>query len=230
MITGATRGKYLKLLAICGVVYAVTVIGLMFANIIDLSAAQRVWLICVSVVSIVYHALFFKLIMAKFGRYSAYATSIAITSTIVTLITLATGGVESLNNISMIIVIFAAAMLGVGIAAALVWVQILNILTLIAMGTVNDSVVVLAASWGGLFVVALFAGWILLVRPVRALEQESIDHLRKTLMDERLRSEGLISAIDDGIVIISKEGIVRHANKQFLQMIDLRPSEILLVH
>lgn len=227
MITGATRGKYLKLLAIVGVMYAVAVIALMILNLVQLSDAQRGWLVGASVASILYHALLFMAIMKKFGRYSAYATSIVITSTVVTLFTLATGGIESLNNISMIVVVFGAAMLGVGIAAALVWVQVTTMVTLIATGTVNDSFIVLAASWGGLFAVSLLTGWILLVRPVRALEQESIDHLRKTLMDERLRSEGLISAIDDGIVIISKEGIVRHANKQFLQMIDLRPSEMI---
>lgn len=227
MITGANRGKYLKLLAICGIAYAIAVIVLTLLDIITPTADQKGWLISAAASGVLYHALFFKLVRAKFGRYAAYAVSIVITSTIVTLITLATGGIFSLNNIAMIILIFAAAMLGVGIAAALVWVQAVSMLVIVAVSVVDYSDIVMAASWTGLFLVALFSGWVLLVRPVRALEQESIDHLRKTLLDERLRSEGLISAIDDGIVIVSKEGVVRHANKQFLQMIDLRPEEMI---
>lgn len=61
-------------------------------------------------------------------------------------------------------------------------------------------------------------------------EEPAVERLRKTLQVEKLQSEGIISAIDDAVCIINHEGVVKHVNARFLELVASREDELLNHH
>ena len=61
-------------------------------------------------------------------------------------------------------------------------------------------------------------------------EAPAVERLRKTLEAEKLQSEGIISAIDDGVCIINQQGIVKHVNARFLELVNSPEDELLEKH
>lgn len=229
-MSGTLQGAYLKLLAFYTFGYTAILLIVLGLHLPD--ALQSPTLLIAgffAVATVVYFLLFFRFVENRFGRRGAYLLGLAIFGFAVSATTAASGGVLSLNNIAALILIFLSAMLGGRVAFAFAWAQATVFIALLGSDDlVTRSILIglaLLAAYAGTAVI----GW-MTFRKSYTHEDPEAERLRRTLQVEKLQSESVISAIDDGVVILSQDGIVKHVNQKFLYFVNLRLDELLNKH
>ncbi len=178
------------------------------------------------IVSVVYYLVLFRFVENRLGRRGAYLVGLAIFGFAISATTAASGGVVSLNNISALILIFLSAMLGGRVAFAFAWAQGIVFIALLSDESLTLQTVLIGIGLLAAYAATALIGY-MLFRKSYTREDPEAERLRKTLQVEKLQSEGVIAAIDDGVVILNQEGIVKHVNQKFLYFVNLRLDELL---
>lgn len=229
-MAGAVRSKYLQLLMVYACVYAsllliVSLLDLFGSTSFDVPPFSSI----LALVPILYYAFIFRIAARRFGRQAAYGIGVALLSIPMALVSMMSGGYASFNNIAIIILIFLSAMLGYAVPLALVWVQVMGFV-MVAGGYLpilgNTTIGALMLLFYSLTAVV---GWISF-RGYYTREEPEAERLRSTLREQQLQSEGVITAINDGVAIVDKNGIALHANERFLDAIALTRKEFIGKH
>lgn len=229
-MAGAVRSKYLQLLTIYACVYASFLLVIIFSNLLGLrSIVVPPFLGILALVVLVYHAFIFRIATRRFGRQAAHSIGVALLAFPMALVSAISGGYESYNNIAFILLIFFSAMLGYAIPLALVWIQILGFVLAVggylpALGSTTIGALMLL-----FYSLAAVTGWVAF-HSYYTREDPEAERLRKTLREQQLQSEGVITAINDGVAIVDKNGITLHANQHFLDTMALTDEEFFGKH
>lgn len=223
---GSVKGTYLRFLTAYACAYAlglVLFVLLSYTDLVDLQHAEVA--LALALIPLVYYLLAFKFAVAHFSRRGAYMLGVGLVSIPIIFVSLSTGGFESPNNIAFAVLVFLTGMLGVELLLILIWVQVMGFL----LGLSGVFPVVNSTLIGILYVMITIAaglvGWALF-RRYRVHEDPMVERLRQTLHEEQLQSEAVIAAISDGVAIVNKQGLVIHANSQFLQNLALEHHEL----
>lgn len=99
------------------------------------------------------------------------------------------------------------------LAFLLVYAAVMTIVVLIYAGA--EGIWLSLASW--LPLVAGLAFWFKASRRYRH-ETKTTSKLRRVLEEEQLQSEEVLAALDEGVLIMSKDGIVKHVNARMTEM------------
>lgn len=224
---GAVKEKYLQILAVYAYTYALLIVAAWLAGLYgSIATPPPLLAVILAGVPVVYYLALFKLATHRFGRRAAYTTGVGLMVLPMALVSLATAGYVSLNTIALAVLIFLSAALGSGAPLALVWMMAVGYV-LIAAGyipiaeDIEVGTIIMVA-----YAVSGVAGW-LFFRRYYIREDPALEKLRETLRVEQLKSEGVIAAISDGVALVNRDGVVVHANERFMDIVALKPDEIL---
>jgi PAS domain S-box-containing protein len=229
-MAGALRSKYLLFLTLYAYAYAAFVFGAALLDVLNIiTLPMPVLAVGLALLPVLYHLLVFNFAVQKFGQQVAYLIGVALLSIPMAVISTMTGGYASPNNLAIIVLVFSSAVLGPTAPLALLWMQLMGLV--MAAGGYLPA---LGSTTLGVFMILLYSlagalGW-MIFRGFYTRESPDTDQLRQTLRQERLQSEGLITAISDGVSIISKDGVVLHANEKFLEMVALTAEQMIGKH
>jgi signal transduction histidine kinase len=228
---GMLKYRYLHAIELFGYIYAVSVLLLWSLGMLGerFELFPLVTLVA-SFVPPIYHFLIFPLLAKSHDVRTAYIGEVTVLAMPILAVSLCTGGYESFNNIVVALLIFLSTMVGLTVPLLLLWIQMLVLIAALSgqMPRFADHLG-LGVLYFGLYVVALIAGW-RLFKHYYVQENANAERLRKTLKAEKLQSEGIINAIDDGVCIINQAGTVKHVNARFLEMVSSREDELLDRH
>lgn len=229
-MAGAVRSKYLQLLTIYACLYATLLIVITILDFFGVKTLNMPLLSGIlALVPLAYYAFIFRVAARHFGKQTAHIIGVALLSIPMALVSIMSGGYESYNNIALIVLIFLSAMLGYAAPLALVWMQILGFV-MVASGYLP---VLGNTTMGGLMLLfyslAAFIGWVAF-HSYYTREDPEAERLRRTLREQELQSEGVITAISDGVAIVDKSGVALHANQKFLDMVALTREELIGRH
>lgn len=229
-MAGAVRSKYLRLLTVYACSYALLLLIIALLSMSGMPILPVPWLVAaLALVTLGYYLLAFRFTARQLGRQAGYIIGVAILTIPMTTVSAMSGGYESFNNIAIIILIFLSAMLGYVVPLVLAWVQLLWFAIVLSgylpgFGSTGMGLLML-----GFFILAAAVGWIAF-HSYYTREDPETERLRQTLREEQLQSEGVITAISDGVAIVNKDGITLHANQRFLDMVALTREELIGKH
>lgn len=223
---GSVKGTYLRFLTVYACAYALGLVVfalLSFVGVVTLEHAELA--LVLALIPPLYYLFGFRFAVSHVGRRGAYMLGVGLASLPILFVSLASGGLESPNNLAFALLIFLSAMLGFEMLLLLIWVQLLGYL--LGLGglfvTMHDTMA--ATIYLVISGLAAATGWVVFHR-YRVREDPMVEHLRRTLHQEQLQSEAVIAAISDGVAIVSREGRVIHSNNQFLQVLALEYHEL----
>lgn len=229
-MAGAVRSKYLRLLTVYACSYAlllliITLLSMTGTINFSMPLTVAAWALLI----LAYHLFAFKFAARRLGYQIAYTIGVAIVCIPMAIVSAISGGYESFNAIAIILLIFLSAMLGYAVPLVLVWMQLIGFAIVAAghlpeLGSTGMGLLML-----GFFILAAVVGWVTF-HSYYTREDPEAERLRQTLREEQLQSEGVITAISDGVAIVNKEGIALHANQRFLDMVALTHDELIGKH
>lgn len=228
-MAGSLREKYLLYLiafayGYAGVMLVATVLSLV--GVLQWAAAPLG--LAATIAPLVYHVTLFKKATQRLGTRFAYMILVSLLSLAVMVVSVVSGNFTSLNNIAFVGLIFVSAMLGSWMPAILIWAQLI---ALLARLSATWSMYELQFGLGLLtvFIIAGLLGW-LVYRRHYVRDDPAVEQLRRALQTEQLHSEGVIAALNDGVAILNRDGIIRHVNATFLHMFAVSHEELFGKH
>lgn len=228
-MAGTIKAKYLRILEIYAYIYTALLVLAWFAHvaqIIDLSLTG--FAVVAAMVSVVYYAILFRWVEGRLGRRIAYTVGVVLSALPLILIALTTTSLMTIaiNSTALALLIFLSAALGPSVPVGLVWA--LGVGYIIAFSghipspeAIRITIVLLL-----LYIVAALLGWLLFNR-FYIREDPEVELMRHRLRAEQLKSDGVLAAINDGIAIVSHNGIAIHANDKFISMLAIEREELI---
>lgn len=229
-MAGVLKGKYLQFLTVYAFVYALAVLCFWLFGFYQATSVLGPGIaLALLSVCLVYFILGFRFAAKRLDVKMAYTIGLGLLALPVVVVSITTGGYASWNNVAYVLLIFVSAMVGPGMPLMLIWLQALGYILVFGgflkvPGTMLEGGIVVGAC-----LAAGIGGW-LMFRKHYGMENPEVERLRQTLKAQQLQSEAVIAAINDGIVIIDKKGVAVHANQKFLDMIALKPDELVGRH
>lgn len=229
-MAGTVKSKFLKLLFIYGYLYSFLVLAAWWLNYFDVIdfaiPALALWFV---IATVIYQSALFKLTAHKFGGRMAYVISLGLLGTMMIVVTITTGGYSSLNNVPFIFLIFLSAMLGPTPPLTFVWIYVMGYIL-----ALSGAIPLLGSTTVGAFVtmaytLAAICGWIVF-RRLYVHHDPMVDDLQRALTAEQLQSAAVLASMNDGVSIINRDGITRHANQRFLDIMAMRPEDVMGKH
>lgn len=224
------KSKYLKFLSAYAYLYALLVLAAWTFDHFGIVMIEIPNMVLVLVfISVVYQSLILRIVVPRLGRRSAYVIGVSLLGTAIIIASVMTGGYDSPQNVALVVLIFISAMLGSSVPLTITWMSILGYLLAIggfipALGNTTIGVILTVV-----YIVTALCGW-WLFRRFYVRQDPVIDELQSALVVEQLQSAAVIAAINDAIAIINRDGIVRHANQRFLDMMAMQSNELLGKH
>lgn len=224
---GAVKEKYLQMLAVYAYAYGALVVIAWLAGVYGIiSTPPTLLAVILAVIPALYYLTLFNFVSPQFGRRIAYTAGVGLMVLPMALVSLDTAGYISVNTFATALLIFIAAALGPAVPLALIWMMAVGYVLTIAGYIPALQDVPIGTLTMAVYVTAGLAGWLTFKR-FYIREDPALEKLRSTLRVEQLKSEGVIAAISDGVALVNKDGIVVHANERFMEMVALKPHEII---
>jgi PAS domain S-box-containing protein len=229
-MAGMVKSKYLALLTAYAYLYAVgTLVVFMldtFGFVDHTITMAGAWLACVV---ILYNAVLFRFTAPQFGRRAAYVVGVSLLAALIIVCSVTTGGYGSFSSIGLALLLFLSSMLGSSVPFVIIWVTVLGYILVLTglIPTLNDAAVGGAVTVG--YIVSAVIGWVVF-RRFYVQQDPVVEQLQRALAVEKLQSSAVLSSINDGIMIVNRDGVIRHANQKALDMIALTAEEFIGKH
>lgn len=220
------QGKYLKAPIVLPILYALFVYSVWIYSLYGIESSFDIPQIALYLLvgPLLYYALLFRYAVRRIGRTQAYVIGL-LTAFVPAIIVTTVEGYASLHMIALGIIMLIAPMLGPTLPLGLFGVHALGVLL-----NYSGSMTMPHNEFGLLALLSFglcgLVGWLLFHRYYTPEDMEA-NHIRKVLREEQLRSETLIASLTDGIIIISKQGVVQLCNSVALTMLNMKDAEVI---
>lgn len=226
------QSKYLRFLIVYPVVFALIVIGVYIANSLKiLHASVMPATLATALLPVAYYLLGFRIVSQRMSRVTAYMIGAVLTMIGPFTALSETGGYGSPFTIALATFTFMTAMLGTWPMVAMLWLHILG-MVMSLLGATRSPHMEYAPYVISLYFVAGISGW-LIFRRFYVQENPEVNYIRHALRSEQLRSEALIAAITDGMIVVDRKGVIQlyseHAKALLKSETDLEGKDVVSV-